>query len=74
MVEDQAKGWNTPPPPQPVEPIEALENQGEFPDRFSDQGEKSAGPIRKAVKPKAPKPEVAKPKLSKITKPGKPKK
>jgi hypothetical protein len=45
IVEDRKKGYTTPPPPTPVEPIEALENQGEFPDRFADQGEKSAGPI-----------------------------
>ncbi|MBV8399472.1 MAG: DUF2934 domain-containing protein [Acetobacteraceae bacterium] len=46
VVEDREKGYTTPPPPTPVEPIEALENQGEFPDRFADQGEKSAGPMR----------------------------
>lgn len=45
MVEDREKGWTTPPPPQPVEPIEAIVNQGEFPDRFADQGEKMPGPI-----------------------------
>jgi len=51
IIEDREKGFNTPPPPTPVEPIEALENQGEFPDRFADQGEKSAGPIRRHREP-----------------------
>ncbi len=75
MVEAEAKGWHTPPPPEPVEPIEALENQGEFPDRFTDQGEKSPGPIRRRqpaapkqaapAKPAAAEPEVAKSKPAK---------
>ncbi len=50
-VEDREHGWTTPPPPVPAEPIEAIENQGEFPDRFADQGEKSSGPVRR--KPRA---------------------
>jgi Protein of unknown function (DUF2934) len=53
MVEDREKGYTTPPSPIPVEPIEALENQGEFPDRFADQGEKSAGPMRRRREPEA---------------------
>jgi hypothetical protein len=56
VVEDREKGYTTPPPPTPVEPIEALENQGEFPDRFADQGEKSAGPMRPH---REPEPETA---------------
>jgi hypothetical protein len=36
-----------PGPEQPVEPIEAVENQGEFPDRFTDQGEKAQAPKRR---------------------------
>lgn len=58
MIEDREKGYTTPPPPTPVEPIEALENQGEFPDRFADQGEKSAGPMRRTPRSRAPSPEV----------------
>ena len=53
IVEDREKGYTTPPPPTPVEPIEALENQGEFPDLFADQGEKSAGPVRPQREPEA---------------------
>lgn len=51
VVTDREKGRTTPSPPEPIEPIEALENQGEFPDRFADQGEKSAGPMRRRRKP-----------------------
>ena len=47
IVTDREKGRTTPSPPVPIEPIEAIENQGEFPDRFADQGEKSAGPKRR---------------------------
>jgi hypothetical protein len=39
-----------PRPLQPVEPIEAVENQGEFPDRFTDQGEKPQAPKRRTRK------------------------
>jgi Protein of unknown function (DUF2934) len=53
IVEGREKGYTTPPPPTPVEPIEALENPGEFPDRFADQGEKSAGPMRRQRAPAA---------------------
>ena len=60
MVEDREKGWNTPPPAEPVEPIEALENQGEFPDRFADQGEKTSGPVRKRAKAAPAKPKRGK--------------
>jgi hypothetical protein len=57
IVEAEARGWHTPPPPEPVEPIEALINQGEFPDRFADQGEKTPGPVVKQAKaaPEGPK-------------------
>lgn len=37
----------SPGPAQPVEPIEAVENQGEFPDRFTDQGERRQAPQRR---------------------------
>src|SRR5689334_23583134 len=50
IIEDRRHGYTTPPPPTPVEPIEAIENQGEFPDRFADQGEKTAGPVRRRRK------------------------
>lgn len=50
MVKDREEGLTTPPPPEAVEPIEALENQGEFPDRSADQGEKAPGPVRKRPK------------------------
>lgn len=50
IIEDREKGYTSPPPPTPVEPIEAIENQGEFPDRFADQGEKTAGPIRRTTR------------------------
>ena len=39
-----------PGPEQPVEPIEAVENQGEFPDRFTDQGERQQAPRRRKRK------------------------
>jgi hypothetical protein len=32
---------------QPVEPIEAVENQGEFPGRFTDQGDRQSAPRRR---------------------------
>ena len=32
---------------EPGEPIEAVENQGEFPDRFTDQGERQQAPRRR---------------------------
>jgi hypothetical protein len=35
---------------QPVEPIEAVENQGEFPDRSTDQGERQPAPRRRRRK------------------------
>jgi hypothetical protein len=35
---------------QPVEPIEAVENQGEFPDRLADQGERLSAPRRRKRK------------------------
>ncbi len=81
MVEAEQHGFHTPPPPEPVEPIEALENQGEFPDRFADQGEKSAGPLRKRVRAestpakqdKPAKPKAAKPKSAATEKTGRPK-
>ena len=40
-----------PGPRQPVEPIEAVENQGEFPGRFTDQGERPQAPSRRKRKP-----------------------
>jgi len=35
---------------QPVEPVEAVENQGEFPDRLTDQGERPSAPRRRKRK------------------------
>jgi Protein of unknown function (DUF2934) len=32
---------------QPIEPIEAVENQAEFPDRFTDQGDRQSAPRRR---------------------------
>jgi hypothetical protein len=32
---------------QPIEPIEAVENQGEFPDRLTDQGDRQSAPRRR---------------------------
>jgi hypothetical protein len=37
-------------PEQPVEPIEAAENQGEFPARLTDQGDRQATPRRRSRK------------------------
>ena len=36
--------------PRPVEPIEAVENQGEFPNRFTDQGDRPQAPRRRRKK------------------------
>jgi hypothetical protein len=47
MAEDRDHGWTSPPPAEPIEPIEALENQGEFPSRLTDQGDRPQGPTRK---------------------------
>lgn len=44
------QGDGKPGPEQPVEPIEAVENQGEFPDRFTDQGERQMAPKRRRRK------------------------
>jgi len=40
----------TPGPEQPVEPIEAVQNQGEFPGRLTDQGDRQQGPQRRRRK------------------------
>jgi hypothetical protein len=39
-----------PGPEEPVEPIEAVENQGEFPGRLTDQGERQQAPSRRKRK------------------------
>jgi hypothetical protein len=39
-----------PGPEEPVEPIEAIENQGEFPGRLTDQGERQQAPSRRKKK------------------------
>jgi hypothetical protein len=39
-----------PGPEQPVEPIEAVENQGEFPGRRTDQGDRQPTPKRRRKK------------------------
>jgi hypothetical protein len=39
-----------PGPEQPVEPIEAVENQGEFPSRLTDQGDRQPTPKRRRKK------------------------
>ena len=38
------------PNPEPVEPIEAVENQAEFPDPLADEGERIPAPTRDAWK------------------------
>jgi len=39
-----------PGPSEPVEPIEAVENQGEFPGRLTDQGDRPQAPRRRKRK------------------------
>jgi len=48
MVQGTAAGQE-----QPVEPLEAVENQGEFPDRLTDQGERQPAPRRRRRKTKS---------------------
>ncbi|HEX3351101.1 MAG TPA: DUF2934 domain-containing protein [Acetobacteraceae bacterium] len=39
--------YGEPPPPEPVEEAEIMENYGEFPDRLTDQGEHLSTPMPK---------------------------
>ena len=41
-------------PPEPIEPLEAVENQGEFP-TLTDQGEETTAPHRRHARRPAPK-------------------